>query len=251
MLGRQARLLALALALCANSQPAGAADPAPDREQAEALFERGKQAMSVGSFAEARELLQRSLELVPRPSAAFNLAVALRGMGRPKQSADVLSRLRTGQFGALPADKRSDVENLERAVRRDIAHVTVAASGASHVEVRIDGVRVASIEAGRVVTIEVDPGERVLSLSAKLKDSVERKLLLAPGGKRSVSVQLVPSRAALDGERSRSVLASPWFWAGSVTLVVGAVVGGYLLLQDRQRDPVSDPEFKIVQTLRW
>src|SRR5688572_352578 len=155
------RVVRLLLALCLTSLPAGAAEPSEqDRESARALFEQGKSEMSVGRFAEAREHLQKSLELVARPSVAFNLAVALRGMGRPKESSLLLRRMLAGDFGTLPSDRRAEVVQLEQEVRRDIARVVVSASGAPSIEVRIDGVLVATLTSSHPSALETNPGER-------------------------------------------------------------------------------------------
>ncbi len=244
------RWLPLLLALCLVSVPALAAEPsAQDRETAKALFDQGKTEMSVGRFAEAREHLQKSLDLVARPSVAFNLAVALRGMGRPKESAQLLRRMLAGSFGALPADRRAEVVQLEHEVRRDIARVVISASGAPSIEVRIDGVLVATLTSSHPNALETNPGERVVTLSARQHDAIERTLVLAPGKSQSLSATLVPSRSARQ-ERD-SVFKSPWFWAGAGTVVAGALVGGYFVFRENEREPVTDPEFKIVETLRF
>jgi hypothetical protein len=284
-----------------------------DQAEARALFERGKQAMSAGRFAEAREQFQRSLELVPKASAAFNLAVALRGMGRPKQSHELLERMLRGEFGELPADRREEVALLAAEARRDIATLTVVARGADSIELRLDGVRAGTLVPDRPLTLEVNPGERVLAFGARLRDPLERRVTLGPGKSAKVSATLRLSQAArrstlllvakdathdveiegvgrsrgriqrkLDpgryvvrlhspnGTRESSVLlepatahrveleppapgisSSPWFWAAAGAVVVGAAVGGYFLLRDREREPVRDPEFGVVQTLRW
>jgi hypothetical protein len=238
------------LALCLAAAPVRGAEPgAEDRETARALFEQGKSEMSVGRFAEAREHLQKSLSLVARPSVAFNLAVALRGMGRPKESAQLLRRMLAGDFGVLPPDRRAEVVQLEQEVRRDIARVVVSASGAPSIEVRIDGVLVTTLTSSHPSAIETNPGERVVTLSARHHDSIERTLVLVAGKSQTLTAKLAPSRTAR--QEQGSVFKSPWFWAGAGTVVAGALVGGYFLFRERERDPVSDPEFKIVETLRF
>jgi hypothetical protein len=305
---------AVAIALLLIAAELHAQSPsARDRAEARALFERGKEAMNEGRFAEARELFERSLERAPRASVAFNLAASLRGMGRPKASHDLLRRMLAGKFGELPPEKRAQVEELARETRRDIAKLTVVARGATDIELSVDGVRVTKLKPGQPFTLEVDPGERVIGLSAKLHQPVERRVMLAPGESERVSATLALSRAARratlvviatkdsheveiqgvgkargrierrldpgryvvrlhapEGEREREVLlepatshrveleppasgvlASPWFWTGAGVLAVGAVVGGYFLFSDRERDPVTDSEFQRVETLRW
>src|SRR5512147_3037867 len=94
---------ALALALGVGVARADDAERGAAEEQARQLFDEGKDAMAVGRFSEAKDRFERSLALVPRASPAFNLAVALRGMGRPKEASDVLTRLLGGEYGDLPA----------------------------------------------------------------------------------------------------------------------------------------------------
>jgi len=301
------RIIALVCLLAASALSA----PGSETE-ARTLFERGKQAMSAGRFSEARDLFQRSLELVPKASAAFNLAVALRGMGRPKQSAELLTRLLDGHYGKLSPDRRREVESLARETEHDVSRLEISARGADRIDVRVDGRRVATLVSGRRVVIRVNPGERVVTLSAKQRDPFEQRVTLAPGKSAGISATLGLSRAARrarlvvvaksatndveiegvgrgrgrierrldpgryiirvrssDGTRESSVLlepatehrveldpptksgiwSSPWLWAGAGVVVAGATVGGYFLLRDRERDPVSDPEFHVVQTL--
>ena len=291
---------------------AAAAHAAPsDEAEAKTLFDRGKQAMSAGRFDEARDLFQRSLDLVAKPSASFNLAVALRGMGRPKESSALLLQLLEGRYGELPPERRNEVERLAREEAGEIAKLRISATGADRIDVRVDGLRVATLSPNRAISVEVNPGERVVTLSARKRDTVERRVTLAPGKSASISATLGLSRAARrarlvvvaknsgddveiegvgrargrldrqldpgqyvivvhsrEGTRetsvllqpatehrveldpaSGSVLSSPWFWVGTSAVLVGAGVGGYFLFRSRERDPVSDPEFQVVQTL--
>lgn len=301
--------LASCLLIATLSSPA----IADDQREARELFERGKTAMNAGRFAEARELFERSLELVPKASAAFNLAVALRGMGRPKESHELLQRMLKGEFGELPPDKQREVATLANEARRDVAKLTIVARGAKAIELRLDGVRVGTVAPDRPLTLEVNPGERVVTFSAKLREPIERRVTLAPGKSAKLEAELELSRearratllvVAKDGAheveiagvaRSRGklqrrldpgryvvrlhapsgtrestvvlepatqhrveleppadgVLSSPWFWTAAAVVVVGAAVGGYFLLSDREKDPVSDPTHGVVETLRW
>jgi hypothetical protein len=163
---------------------------------AQQMFERGKDAMGVGRFADARECFQRSLELAPKASAAFNLAVALRGMGKPREADDVLQDLLAGRYGPLPEDRRAQVEQLATEARRDIATLVVEARGAPDVEVRVDGVREGEVGEGRSLTLRVNPGERVVTLAAKLRETLERTVVVAAGKSLRVNETLVLSRAA-------------------------------------------------------
>jgi hypothetical protein len=298
------------LLVCSMAISAMAA-PNPELE-ARTLFDRGKESMGAGRFAEASDLFQRSLLLVPKPSAAFNLAVALRGMGRPKESAEVFGHLLAGKYGKLPAERRAEIQSLVREVEADVSTLEISAGGASSIDVRVDGLKVATITTRKSVRIRVNPGERVVTLSAKQRDAVERRVTLAAGksarvsatltlsrigrrarlvviakqktddveiegigrnrgrierrldpgnylirvhsteGTRESEVQLLPAtehRVELDTPGKGGLLSSPWFWVGAGVVVTGAAVGGYFLFQDREREPVSDPQNGITETL--
>jgi len=302
----------LAMCVCLGAASASAQPSESDAERAKELFERGKRAMSVGRFAEAQEAFSQSLALVPKASAAFNLAVAFRGMGRPKEASEVLTSLVAGGYGQAPPEMREQAEVLEKEARHDIATLRITQKGAVRAEVRVDGSPVGSAVEGQSLTLRVNPGARLISVSAPMREHRELTVPVAAGQTKSLTVALVLSRAArmstlellgkapdsvveivgvrrargrivqkldpgkyrvrlqssagnreseielrpatrhrmeLEPERS-GLFESPWFWATAGTVAVGATVGGYFLFRERQAEPVRDPEFNVVQTLR-
>jgi hypothetical protein len=191
---RRMLLVVLALSLAGRLAHAGEArDPGAD---AQSLFERGKDAMSVGRFSEAERLFRQSVELVPKASAAFNLAVARRGMGKPKEAHDTLVELLAGRYGPLPDDRRSQAEELARETEGEIATIVIGMKGSPTAEVRVDGTRVGDMADGGTLSAAVNPGEHVVALSAKLRDSVERSVVVAPGKTARLATTLTLSRAA-------------------------------------------------------
>jgi hypothetical protein len=305
-----------ALTITSLTAASAAAPFAPAQQQAadEALrlFERGKEALRVGRFRNARADFERSLDLVKKPSAAFNLAVALRGMGLAMEAHGVLSLLLKGKYGHLPAERRSGVEELAREVSREIATLIVDVRRDPEAAVRIDGEHAGTAAPGRPLEAKLNPGTHVITLSARLHDTVERRVRVGSGRSVRLSEALEPSATAgdaklvvssenprdtveivgvaaakgrierrlapgryevrvrdeddvrssritlLPGTEHRIMLdaprpnlfQSPWFWVAAGTLAAGLAGGAYLLLRDRQREPVEDPEFKIVQTLQ-
>jgi hypothetical protein len=187
-------LVALALSLPGGLAFAGEARDAG--ADAQSLFERGKDAMSVGRFSEAERLFRQSVELVPKASAAFNLAVARRGMGKPKEARDTLVELLAGRYGPLPEDRRSQAEELARETEGEISTIVIGMKGSPSAEVRVDGARVGDLLEGRTLTAAVNPGEHVVSLSARLRDTVERSVVVAPGKTVRIATTLTLSRAA-------------------------------------------------------
>jgi hypothetical protein len=162
----------------------------------QALFEKGKDAMSIGRFAEAERLFQLSLDLAPKASAAFNLAVARRGMGKPKEAHDTLLELLAGRYGPLPDDRRAQTEELAHETERDISTLVVSMKGAPVAEVRIDGARIGEVTDGRELRTPVNPGEHLVTLSAKLRDTTERSVVAGPGKTSRVATTLTLSREA-------------------------------------------------------
>ncbi len=314
MLGlRQLWSVLLAAAFVLNASVAFADATAEERDRAKELFEQGKAAMSVGRFAQAEDNFSQSLRLVPKASAAFNLAVAFRGTGKPKEASEVLARLVKGDYGQVPREMRSQARQLAAEARRDIATLSVVQKGAPRAEVRIDGSPVGTALQGKLLSVQVNPGERLLSVSAPLRKPWESRVTVAAGKARRVTATLALSRAARmstlellakdgrgsleilgvargrgriikkldpgkyrvrlrspEGDRDTTVVLrpatrhrvelepergglaeSPWFWTAAGTVVVGAAIGGYLLLRNPNEDPVRDPEFSVVETLSW
>jgi hypothetical protein len=192
------RRCALCLVVSASvlSPRAVAAPNEGEPNDAQALFEQGKDAMSVGRFAEAERLFQRSLELVPKASAAFNLAVARRGMGKPKEAHDTLLDLLAGRYGPLPEDRRAQTQELARETQRDVATLVVSMKGAPVAEVRVDGARIGDVQGGAELRTPINPGEHLVTLSAKLRDTAERTVAVGPGKTSRIATTMTLSREA-------------------------------------------------------
>jgi hypothetical protein len=176
--------------------PALAGETRDTGADAQSLFERGKDAMSVGRFSEAERLFRQSVELVPKASAAFNLAVARRGMGKPKEARETLVELLAGRYGPLPEDRRIQAEELARETASEISTVVIEMKGSPSAEVRVDGTRAGDLLDGGTLTAAVNPGEHVVALAAKLRDAVEQSVVVAPGKAVRIALTLSLSRAA-------------------------------------------------------
>lgn len=89
----------------------GAVAVAPEAiAEARSLFELGTRAVHEGRFRESEDALTRSLLLVARPATAFNLVVALRGMGAMVRASGVCERSLSGaDLDAARAKRRRSV----------------------------------------------------------------------------------------------------------------------------------------------
>ena len=95
--------------------------------------------MRSGRFADARDAFLRSLELNPRPSVAFNLAVAHSRTGEYVAAVVLFERLLAGDFGDLPGERRREAESLMVEAEASIATLVVHLPPVEGLNVRVDG----------------------------------------------------------------------------------------------------------------
>ncbi|HMJ16083.1 MAG TPA: tetratricopeptide repeat protein [Polyangiaceae bacterium] len=195
-------LAAMLLALSVLSAGAAAADRGATGArvtEARRQFDDAVERLKAGRFAEARDLLNQSLALAPNPATAFNLGVAYRGTGETQQAVEVLSSLLSGEYGHINSERRAEVSALLAAVTAEVGTLTIETRGAAVADVRVDGRSVgASRAAGRVVA-KVDPGERLVTVSADDRIPVERRVRVAMGARLTLSFELEPTPQARVG----------------------------------------------------
>lgn len=225
------RALALALALALGSPAAHAQDA--DAE-ARALFDEGVTALDQGRFAEAADLLARSLERRDSPPARFNRAVALRGAGRYLEGIAELERYLAQAVDPRHARTRAHAEAILGELRASVAVLVLDVVGSPDA-VRIDGETVAAADAH--LELRRDPGELHVRVERAGHAPIDRALTLAPGAREALrvdasesplpatlTVEAVPAitAIALDGEpvgTGRAVITRP---AGSYRLAFAA-----------------------------
>lgn len=175
-----------------------------ERAQREAreTFERGMQELQAGRYRDATLSFERSFELAPRLPTAFNWALALRGMGRALEAERLYQRVLDGDLGTLRAQDRAAVTELLAEVRAGIAELRMTIEGPEELEVRLDGIVLASRPGVHVV--RVDPGERVIVVSARDHETLERRVQ-ASGAPLELTVTL---REAHDARPGTLVLRS-------------------------------------------
>ncbi|AKF08053.1 tetratricopeptide repeat protein [Sandaracinus amylolyticus] len=160
------------------------------RDEARALFEQAREALGSGDFATARDLLARSLALASNVGSAFNLAIALRGTGELQRAIETFDALLADRYGALSPEQRREVESFLVRSRRELGHLSVRVTGADAIELRIDGVLVATAPDGDVVETAVDPGEHVVTASAPRRTSYEERIVVERGARRTIRAEL-------------------------------------------------------------
>jgi hypothetical protein len=202
----------LAAALTLGPQPVRAQEG-----EARSLFELGVEAVEAGRYAEAEELLARSLATQPRLSTAYNLAIARRGIGDALGARAVLRDIVGGTYGPIPAAQRDTIEALLDESQARIARLTIELEAAPPgARLSIDGRPVSAEERGAGalgIEVEVSPGARQVVAIAPDHEPVERTIELAPGASERISLRLAPQidrrpgiLEVATGDRSTSIV---------------------------------------------
>lgn len=99
------------------------------RNEARSLFREGVRALDEQRFAEAAELLARSLELRDSPTARYNRALALRGAGRYLEALAETERYLELASGPRHQRLRPRVEEMRVELRESLGELVLAVDG--------------------------------------------------------------------------------------------------------------------------
>ncbi len=259
-LGITALVLSFVVASPAFAQDDAAETDEDAEAQAQRFFMEARDAFDEQRYADARRLLEESLELAPRPATAINLARVLRSLGEHLEMIVTLDALLGERFGEVADDRRAEAEELRREARATLAHIVVSASGEDSVSIRVDGIEVNELADGDEYEQELDPGEHVIvgvTDDGRLK---EVDVDLAAGERREVALTFSPWTEAEGEEEDDEVSsgASPWVWVAIAggALAIGAVVLAVVLATSGSADggePREDPQgvFPVIEALSW
>ncbi len=201
-----------------------------DSRRARALFEEADAALTAGRFAEARDLLRRSLGLYPHVASGFNLAVAYRGTGEIRAAIRTLDELLDGTYGALDGAQRAQARALRGEVEAELGTLRIALAGPARAEIRVDGTRVGDLEDGGALEWRVDPGPRLVTASAERHRTVEERVEVARGQTHTITLRPTLTE---DAARGTLVLEAPE--DGDALEIVGVASGAGTL--QRRLDP--------------
>lgn len=185
--------------------------PDPTDDEARRLFSEGTRAVHEGRMRDAERDLSRSYELVRRPATAFNLVVALRGLGSLVRAMEICTTYLETPEAALDADRAAEVDAICTEARAGVAELHVRAAGTAPFDVRVDDAPLGRLRPMDERTVPLDPGDhRIVAIDGDLRSEQEVSL---PAGAR-LSIELTaPVASTLD-----------------VPLVVGLSVGGAVLV---------------------
>ena len=249
-------LLVIALlALAPASALAQSADPstAAKLPLARKLYDEGIDAMGKGRWSIAYDRLKASYELAPRVLTLFILASAQSQTGRLVEASESYRRFlrdtSDGRYNELRTEATSQIEQLDK----QIAQVTI---DVTHIEPD-DVIMIDEIEFPQAAlhqAIPMNPGTHTARIQRGQNVLATRKITLTSGATEAVQIELPIQPPDLTVHRDpesgapgvtgtattrrtepppptpqRSLLRSPWLWAGVAVGVVGAGAGPYLL----------------------
>lgn len=230
-------LVALMLALTFTAGPASAAPT--DKQRASALLQQGFASYTRGDYAAALELYRRANALFPSPQLQFNMALAYHRMGQRALAAEHFERfLGTVDATAYP-DKVAKVAARLRALRSQLATVTVAC-----------GVQGATVTAsGRLVgktplrhRVYLTPGTFTLTVEHAEFQRATRELKVSAGEHRRLQLVLQPLKptpaptpapatqplvqvSPIAAPTPRPIYQRWWFWTAVGVVVAGVTAG--------------------------
>jgi hypothetical protein len=228
-------------------------------DQARKLFAEGLKFVELEDWAQAEDRFRRVLALRSSHVVAYNLASALVHLGRIVESSELLRAI--VRDATAEATTREAATQLLSEIEPRIGSLTIRVSGdATGASLKLDDKQVELT--GSVQTVSVDPGEHHVALARDGAELISKSAQV--GGDAPLQVELTlelnpppaPEAAAraasaisatprhaptaatsqetdhgepAPSQRSSSLLASPWLWAGAGAVVAAAVVAIVLL----------------------
>ncbi len=211
-----------------------------ETDDAERLYARAVRAKEKGRWAEARDLLRRSLALRRDVRTAFNLAVALERTGQVVEATEMLTTVLAGRWGSPPEALRAKWSAALERWKSQVARLRLEVSGATSYHVRLDGESL-SKGVGQPMdsVLLLDPGPHVLQVSAADRVSAERRIHATRGMRRTLALRLEPRANPRDDDDRHRRRRRRWIVAATVVLLAAGGAATAIALRVRRTDPTS------------
>lgn len=202
-------------------------------DEARSLFIDGSRDVEGFRWADAIPKFERSYALSCAPSALYNLAMALRALGRHRDARDAFDRL-LGAHPDLSGDLRANAETYRREEAARVAVLLLAGVDPNaRPEIHFDGQDVLD-DGSRPVRIETDAGEHSLVATLADHEPFLWEGRLGDGQTETVELRFTPI------PRGGGVDVLPiLLGVGAALLVAAGVVVGVVLWEDAQVQPLN------------
>lgn len=244
--GVSAFVVAAALLFGSTHAEAQACEPSTaEMTEARALFEAAQAAVDSGRWADAIASFERSYTLSCQPAALFNLAMALRALGRHRDARDQLDRL-VELHPDLSGGLRESVDNFRREEAERVAILElVGVDAETEVRLSFDG-RLVPDEGERPWQLETDAGTH--SLVARIPEHQpfvwDGELTDGQTERVEVVFEAIPTGGE-EGGVDVVLIIVPIVLA---ILIAGAITTGVVLQEQAQLQPHNPSRHIILRT---
>jgi len=209
------------------------------------LFRQGVDAVEQEDWEQGAYWFRRTLELRPSPAVAYNLAFALRHLGRFVEAMEHLQTVVSDPQAA--GQVRRDAQVLLAEIEPLVGYLTVHVSGPERFDVTMNGNAYPGGQIGSEHA--VDPGDHTLTLLVQGRELATASVHVGEADHAEVSLapetptprmvaetdsERPPGLRPMDGaeepiDEEPSVLTAWWFWTGVGVVAVGTVVAIVLI----------------------
>lgn len=228
-----------------SDEPDSAAELPSSADAARELHARGAAELDDARFAQARDLFEQAMELVPNPGSAYNLALAYRGTGESLAAIALFERLLSGEFGAVDEARAADMRRWIRDEQGALATVELTLEGPPSALLRVDGEPRGTLLALEPMRLRLDAGRHSFSARADGYVTAEDVVYAARASEERLVLRL-PEVAV----ESRSVFQKPAFWIVAAAIVVAAAAAAVVIaLGPYEADPQRNEPFGMATAL--
>jgi hypothetical protein len=229
-------LLPLVIAVPAAAQPppsrAAAADPSTASDEADALFDRGKSALTSGKTEQAYQLYLASWKLKQTHDIAGNLAQVELMLGKKRDAAEHVAFALAHFPPTVQTERREGLKKVLDGLRKELGVLRIQVS-VSDAKVMVDGTPIAA--ATLPGEVFVDPGAHVVEATLTGYQPARLPVDAAKGSAQDVSLELVkvpdtpvapPGGGNTDAGGARKPVIITGAVLGGAGVVLGAVFAG-------------------------
>lgn len=251
-------LLAAPLGAQAQQAQPPPADPAAQAatEAARARFEEGVAHMAASRWQEAADAFAASMQARATASAALNLGISLKNLGRLVEARVRLQQFQEMASETLRREQGAHAQELLLQIARELARVRVVELTPTVAAVSVDGRRAQLNEAGEVV---VDPGAHTVRAEAPGYVTFEERVEVPTGQTRDLRIVMaaapvaapvstapvervvVVNQPARPAAESHPFYTRWWFWTIVGAAVAGGVVTGVVIGSNRDARAFPTP----------